>query len=65
MGRAMFTVVGARAELESAGMAAAKARGRHVGRPAADEEVVARVEELADALFFVMQSRQSNQSKIF
>ena len=55
MGRAMFAVIGAMAELESAliaervqaGMAAAKARGRHVGRPATDEDVVARVEELA------------------
>ena len=55
MGRAMFTVIGAMAELESAliaervqaGMAAAKARGRHVGRPATDGDVVQRVEELA------------------
>ena len=39
------------AELESALIAervqAAKARGRHVGRPATDSSVVARVEELA------------------
>ena len=55
MGRAMFTVIGAMAELESAliaervqaGMAAAKARGRHVGRPTTDEDLVARVEALA------------------
>ena len=55
MGRAMFAVIGAMAELESAliaervqaGMAAAKARGRHVGRPATDGDVVQRVEELA------------------
>ena len=55
MGRAMFAVIGAMAELESAliaervqaGMAAAKARGRHVGRPATDGDVVARVEPLA------------------
>ncbi len=55
MGRAMFTVIGAMAELESAliaervqaGMAAAKARGRHVGRPATSETVSQRVEELA------------------
>ena len=41
MGLAMFTIIGAMAELESAliservtaGMAAAKARGRHIGRP--------------------------------
>jgi DNA invertase Pin-like site-specific DNA recombinase len=55
MGRAMFTVIGAMAELESAliaervqaGMAAAKARGRHVGRPATDKSVARRVEQLA------------------
>ncbi|OZC01475.1 recombinase family protein [Rubricoccus marinus] len=55
MGRAMFAVIGAMAELESAliaervqaGMAAAKARGRHVGRPATNGDVAARVEELA------------------
>ena len=55
MGRAMFAVIGAMAELESAliaervqaGMAAAKARGRHVGRPATNGDVVQRVEELA------------------
>ena len=41
MGKAMFTLIGAMAELESSliservtvGMAAAKARGKHVGRP--------------------------------
>ena len=41
MGRAMFTIIGAMAELESsliservtAGMKAAEARGRHLGRP--------------------------------
>ena len=55
MGRAMFAVIGAMAELESAliaervqaGMAAAKARGRHVGRPATGGDVVLRVEEFA------------------
>ena len=55
MGRAMFAVIGAMAELESAliaervqaGMAAAKDRGRHVGRPATDGHLVARVEALA------------------
>jgi DNA invertase Pin-like site-specific DNA recombinase len=42
MGRAMFTIIGAMAELESsliservtAGMKAAAARGKHLGRPA-------------------------------
>ena len=55
MGRATFAVIGAMAELESAliaervqaGMAAAKARGRHVGRPATSGDVARRIEELA------------------
>jgi DNA invertase Pin-like site-specific DNA recombinase len=55
MGKAMFTLIGAMAELESsliservtAGMKAAKARGKHLGRPRTPAAVVARVEELA------------------
>jgi len=55
MGKAMFTLIGAMAELESsliservtAGMKAAKARGKHLGRPRTPAPVVARVEELA------------------
>jgi DNA invertase Pin-like site-specific DNA recombinase len=55
MGKAMFTVIGAMAELESAliservkaGMEAAKARGKHLGRPATPPHLVARVENLA------------------
>ena len=55
MGKAMFTVIGAMAELESAliservkaGMEAAKARGKHLGRPATPSHLVARVENLA------------------
>jgi DNA invertase Pin-like site-specific DNA recombinase len=55
MGKAMFTIIGAMAELESsliservtAGMAAAKARGKHVGRPATPGRFVTRIEELA------------------
>ena len=55
MGKAMFTVDGAMAELESAliservkaGMEAAKARGKHLGRPATPPHLVARVENLA------------------
>ena len=50
MGRAMFTIIGAMAELESslvservtAGMRAAEARGRHLGRPATPQRVVSR-----------------------
>ena len=55
MGRAMFTIIGAMAELESsliservtAGMRAAEARGRHLGRPATSPRVVSEIEALA------------------
>ncbi len=55
IGRVMFTIIGAMAELESAliservtaGMRAAEARGRHLGRPATPKRVVGEIEELA------------------
>ena len=55
MGRAMFTIIGAMAELESAliservtaGMRAAEARGKHLGRPATPQRVVSGIEALA------------------
>ena len=55
MGKAMFTIIGAMAELESsliservtAGMAAAKSRGKHVGRPRTPMHFVDRIEMLA------------------
>ena len=55
MGRAMFTIIGAMAELESsliservtAGMRAAEARGKHLGRPAIPKRVVSEIEALA------------------
>jgi len=55
MGKAMFTIIGAMAELESAliservkaGMAAARARGKSLGRPATPAPLVARIEALA------------------
>jgi len=55
MGRAMFTIIGAMAELESsliservtAGMRAAEARGRHLGRPATSQRIVSEIEALA------------------
>ena len=55
MGRAMFTIIGAMAELESsliservsAGMKAAEARGRHVGRPPVPVRIVSEIEALA------------------
>ncbi len=56
MGKAMFTLIGAMAELESsliservtAGMAAAKARGKHLGRPRTPPPLVKRIEGLAE-----------------
>lgn len=55
MGKAMFTIIGAMAELESsliservkAGMAAAKARGKSLGRPKVDSMTITRIEDLA------------------
>jgi DNA invertase Pin-like site-specific DNA recombinase len=55
MGKAMFTIIGAMAELESsllservkAGMAAARARGKPLGRPATPAPLVSRIEALA------------------
>jgi DNA invertase Pin-like site-specific DNA recombinase len=55
MGRAMFTIIGAMAELESsliservtAGMKAAEARGRHLGRPSVPVRIVGEIEALA------------------
>ena len=56
MGKAMFTIIGAMAELESsligervkAGMAAAKARGKKPGRPETPPKLVNQIEELAE-----------------
>ena len=55
MGRAMFTIIGAMAELESsliservtAGMRAAEARGKHLGRPPTPQHVVSEIVALA------------------
>src|SRR3954464_10425288 len=55
MGRAMFTIIGAMAELESsliservtAGMRAAESRGKHLGRPALSKRVISAIEALA------------------
>jgi DNA invertase Pin-like site-specific DNA recombinase len=57
MGRAMFTIIGAMAELESsliservkAGMETARTRGKPMGRPATPPRFVAQVEELASS----------------
>jgi DNA invertase Pin-like site-specific DNA recombinase len=55
MGHAMFTIIGAMAELESpliservtAGMRAAEARGWHFGRPPVAARIVREIEALA------------------
>ena len=55
MGRAMFTIIGAMAELESsliservtAGMKAAEARGKRLGRPTTSSRIVGEIEALA------------------
>ena len=55
MGRAMFTIIGAMAELKSsliservtAGMRAAETRGKHLGRPATPQRVITEIETLA------------------
>ncbi len=55
MGRAMFTIIGAMAELElsliservTAGMKAAEVRGRHLGRPSVPARIVSEIEALA------------------
>ena len=55
MGRAMFTIIGAMAELESAliservtaGMEAARSRGRRIGRPPVPQRIVSKIEALA------------------
>lgn len=55
MGKAMFTLIGAMAELESsliservtAGMRAAKSRGKHLGRPSTPTYLIKQIETLA------------------
>jgi DNA invertase Pin-like site-specific DNA recombinase len=68
MGKAMFTIIGAMAELESAliservkaGMAAAKVRGKRFGRPHTPAHIVTRVEALASTT--AMSIRQVHQA---
>ena len=55
MGKAMFTIIGAMAELESAliservtaGIASARARGKKIGRPETPPYLISKIEELA------------------
>ena len=57
MGRAMFTIIGAMAELESsliservtAGMQAAKSRGKQLGRPKTPQRIRNEIERLASS----------------
>ncbi len=54
MGRAMFTIIGVMAELESsliservtAGMRASQVRGRHLGRPGTPQRAISEIEAL-------------------
>jgi len=67
MGRAMFTIIGAMAELESsliservtAGMRAAETRGKHLGRPAISKRVVGQIEALANSTNLSIRQIQS------
>ena len=67
MGRAMFTIIGAMAELESsliservtAGMRAAEARGKHLGRPGLPKRVVTEIEALATSTDLSVRQIQS------
>ncbi len=67
MGRAMFTIIGAMAELESsliservtAGMRAAETRGKHLGRPATPQRLIAEIENLATSTDLSIRQIQS------
>jgi DNA invertase Pin-like site-specific DNA recombinase len=67
MGRAMFTIIGAMAELESsliservtAGMRAAETRGKHLGRPATTQRVIHEIEALATSTDLSIRQIQS------
>jgi DNA invertase Pin-like site-specific DNA recombinase len=67
MGRAMFTIIGAMAELESsliservtAGMRAAETRGKHLGRPVIQQRIVREIETLATSTNLSIRQIQS------
>jgi DNA invertase Pin-like site-specific DNA recombinase len=67
MGRAMFTIISAMAELESsliservtAGMRSAQTRGKHLGRPAIPQRVVREIEALATSTDLSIRQIQS------
>jgi DNA invertase Pin-like site-specific DNA recombinase len=72
-GRTMFTIIGARAELESsliservtAGMRAAEARGKHLGRPATPPRVIEEIEVLARSTSLSIRQIQNSASGRF
>jgi DNA invertase Pin-like site-specific DNA recombinase len=73
MGKAMFTIIAAMAELESsliservkAGMKAAQARGKRVGRPATSVRLVRQIEDLAVTTdLSVRQIQEALQGKV-
>jgi DNA invertase Pin-like site-specific DNA recombinase len=67
MGRAMFTIIGAMAELESspisermtAGMRAAETRGKHLGRPVTQQRIILEIETLATSTDLSIRQIQS------
>jgi DNA invertase Pin-like site-specific DNA recombinase len=67
MGRAMFTIIGAMAELESsliservtAGMKAAEVWGKHLGRPATSQRIVTEIEALTTSTDLSVRQIQS------
>jgi Resolvase, N terminal domain len=67
MGRAIFTIIGAMAELESsliservtAGMRAAEIRGKHLGRPAIQQRIIREIETLATSTDLSIRQIQS------
>ena len=71
MGRAMFTIIGAMAELESsliservsAGMKAAKIRGKRLGRPATSPRIVTEIAALATSTELSIRQIQSKIDK--
>jgi DNA invertase Pin-like site-specific DNA recombinase len=71
MGRAMFTIIGAMAELESsliservtAGMRAAESRGKHLGRPAIPQRVIREIQDLAMTTDLTIRQIQSKISR--
>ena len=71
MGRAMFTIIGAMAELKSsliservtAGMKAAEARGKHLGRPPTPPHVVSEIEALATSTDLSIRQIQSENRR--